>query len=293
MSKLPRRAALIVNTKSRKGQAAYRDACRLLKEAGVELVIAKPVDDPAKLSGEVRKAVVAHAPMVIIGGGDGSISASVDHVVDTDIILAILPLGTANSFARSLEIPLDVAGAVGVIAGGKAKRIDLGMIDGDYFANCAAIGIAPLIAETVPSGIKKWLGRPGYLMWAALQMIRFKPFRLTVGQRGKVETIDALEVRIANGAYQGGTNLVDTAVDDGEIVVQAVEGTLRTKLLWSWGLSLIGRDRVRGTVREFRGREFRMETDPPLPISIDGELLAHTPVAATLARHAILMAVPG
>ena len=293
MSKLPRRAALIVNTKSRQGQAAYRDACRLLKEAGIELVIAKPVEDPAKLSGEVRKAVVAKIPMVIVGGGDGSISASVDHVVDSDTIFAVLPLGTANSFARSLEIPLDIAGAVGVIAGGKVKRIDLGMIDGDYFANCAAIGIAPLIAETVPSGLKKWLGRPGYLMWAALQMARFKPFRLAIGQRGKVETIDALEVRIANGAYHGGTNLVATAVGDGEIVIQAVEGTLRTKLLWSWGLSLIGRDHVRGTVREFRGREFRIETDPPLPISIDGEVLAHTPVAATLARHAILMAVPG
>jgi len=290
--KLPRRAALIVNTKSRKGQAAYRDACRLLKQAGVELTIARAIEDPAKLPDAVRDAVAAGAPMVIVGGGDGSISSSVDHVVGSEAVFAILPLGTANSFARSLEIPLDIEGAVGVITGGRLKRIDLGMLDSDYFANCAAIGLSPLIAESVPHGLKKWLGRPGYLGWAALQMARFKPFRLTVSGEGKSETLDVLEVRIANGRFHGGAELVETEVDDGEIVIQAVHGRLRLKLLWSWGLSLIGPDQVRGTVREFRGRSFRIETEPRLPISIDGEVDAKTPVTARLARRAITMAVP-
>jgi YegS/Rv2252/BmrU family lipid kinase len=290
--KPPRRAALIVNTKSRKGQEAYRDACWLLKEAGVELAITKAVRNPAKLPQEVRKAVAAGVPMVIVGGGDGSISSSVDHVVGTDTVFAILPLGTANSFARSLEMPLDIEGAVGVITDGTVRRIDLGMLDEDHFANCAAIGLSPLIAETVPHGLKKWLGRPGYLGWAMLQMMRFKSFRLTIREGAKTETLDALEVRIANGRFHGGVELVKTKVDAGEIVVQAIDGRLRLKLLWSWGLSLIGPDQVRGTVREFRGRQFRIETDPPLPISIDGEVEARTPVTVRLARHAIRMAVP-
>jgi YegS/Rv2252/BmrU family lipid kinase len=292
VSKLPRTAALIVNTKSRRGQEAYRDACRLLRAAGVALTIAKAVKNPKKMPEEVRKAVVAGVPMVIVGGGDGSISSTVDHVVGTDTIFAILPLGTANSFARTLEVPIDIAGAVAVITGGKAKTIDLGMIDGDYFANCAAIGLSPLIAETVPHGLKKWLGRPGYLAWAALQMAKFKPFKLTISQRGKTETLDALEVRIANGRFHGGAELVQTEVDDGDIVIQVIDGRLRGKLLWSWGLSLVGPEQVRGTLREFRGREFRLETYPPLPISIDGEVVAKTPVTAKLARRAIRMAVP-
>jgi YegS/Rv2252/BmrU family lipid kinase len=292
VSKLPRTAALIVNTKSRKGQHAFREASRLLKAAGVELTIAKAVRDPAKLPDEVHKAVVAGVPMVIVGGGDGSISSSVDHLVDTDIVFALLPLGTANSFARSLELPLDVPGAIAVITGGRARTIDLGMIDGDYFANCAAIGLSPLIAQTVPHGVKKWLGRPGYLAWAALQMARFKPFKLTIEQRGKSETLDALEVRIANGRFQGGAELVETEVDDGQIVIQAIDGRLRLKLLWSWGLSLLGPEQVRGTLREFRGGEFRLSTEPPLPISIDGEVVAKTPVTARLARQALRMAVP-
>jgi len=292
VNKPPRQAALIVNTKSRKGQQAFRDACRLLKAAGVELVVQKAVKKPALLAGEVCKAVEAGIPMVIIGGGDGSVSSTVDHFVGRGSIFALLPLGTANSFARSLDMPLDIEGAVGVITGGKVKTVDLGMIDQDYFANCAAIGLSPLIAETVPHGLKKIFGRPGYLAWAALQMARFKPFKLTITQGELSETLDALEVRIANGRFHGGAELVKTRVDDGEIVIQAIDGRLRTKLLWSWGLSLIGPDQVRGTLREFRGSEFRIETDPPLSISIDGEVAAKTPVEVRLARRAMLMAVP-
>lgn len=292
MSKPPRQAALIVNTKSRKGQAAFRDACRLLKQSGIELTVQKAVKDPSRLAIEVRKAIDGGAAMVIVGGGDGTVSSTVDHFADKKTVFALLPLGTANSFARSLEIPLDTAGAVEVIAKGRVKAVDLGVIDGDHFANCAAIGLSPLIAETVPHGLKKLFGRPGYLAWAALQMARFKPFKLIITQGTKVETLDVLEVRIANGGFHGGTELVKTTVDAGEIVIQAVDGRLRAKLLWSWGLALIGPDQVRGTVREFRGREFRIETDPPLPISIDGEVEAKTPVHVRLARRAMRMALP-
>ena len=292
MNTPPRQAALIVNTKSRRGQQAFRDACRLLKEAGVDLVLQKAIKKPSLFAGEVCRAVEAGVPMVIVGGGDGSVSSTVDHFVGKGSIFALLPLGTANSFARSLDMPLDVEGAVRVITGGKVKTVDLGMIDNDYFANCAAIGLSPLIAETVPHGLKKLFGRPGYLAWAALQMARFKPFKLTITQGTRVETLDALEVRIANGRFHGGAELVKTRVDAGEIVVQAIDGKLRAKLLWSWGLSLIGPDQVRGTLREFRGTEFRIETDPPLPISIDGEVVAKTPVEVRLARRAMLMAVP-
>ena len=90
------------------------------------------------------KRVLAKKPdLVILGGGDGTISGLVDLLVGKGVILGVLPLGTANSFARTLGLPLDVKGAIEVLATGVPKRIDLGKIDGDYFANCAAMGIAP------------------------------------------------------------------------------------------------------------------------------------------------------
>jgi diacylglycerol kinase family enzyme len=90
--------------------------------------------------------------MVIVGGGDGTLSSNIDYFKDRDTVFAILPLGTANSFARSLHMPLDLDGAVEVIAHGEPSRIDLGCINGDYFGNSAAIGLSPLIAKSVLQG---------------------------------------------------------------------------------------------------------------------------------------------
>src|SRR3546814_12283587 len=111
----------------------------------------------------MRRAVKSWVPMVIVGGGDGSLSCTVDDVVDRDCVFALLPLGTANSFARTLGIPLDLDGAIRTIATGRRRRIDLGMIDGDYFANAAAIGLSPMIGDSVPHKLQKYLGRVGYL----------------------------------------------------------------------------------------------------------------------------------
>jgi len=290
---LPRSTVLIVNTKSRKGRDLYRKARTRIAAAGIEILAAHPIRDPKLLPATVKKAVEAGAPMVIVGGGDGSLSCSVDMLVGHDTVFALLPLGTANSFARTLGIPLDLDGAIEVIARGQRRRVDLGMIDHDYFANCAAIGIAPLIGETIPQGLKKWLGRAGYLGWSLFQFTRFKPFKLTVGEGESAETIDALEVRIANGPYHGGTEVVDDAeVDSGEIVVQAVIGRSAWQLGWSWLLTTLRLPARRQTTREFHGRELRVTTDPPLPISIDGEVLAHTPVTAKVARGVIEVAAP-
>jgi YegS/Rv2252/BmrU family lipid kinase len=290
---LPRSAVLIVNAKSRKGRDLFREASAKLREAGVELIAAHAIRDPKALPKAVKEAVDGGASMVIVGGGDGSLSCSVDMLVGHDVVFALLPLGTANSFARTLGIPLDLDGAIDVIANGQRRRVDLGMIDHDYFANCAAIGISPLIGETIPHGLKKWLGRPGYLGWALFQLTRFKPFKLTVGEGVSAETIDALEVRIANGPYHGGAEVVDDAeVDSGEIVVQAVIGRSQWQLGWSWFLTVLRLTARKQTTREFHGRELRVATDPPLPISIDGEVLAHTPVVARVAKGVIEVMAP-
>src|SRR5215207_908290 len=136
---LPKQAILIVNAKSRQGAAAFDEARRLLGEAGIELIETHAVKNPKKMGGLV-KAAIAKAPMVIIGGGDGTLSETVDFFLGTDTVFAILPLGTANSFARTMAIPLNLPGAVAVIANGRPLAIDLGCINDDYFLNNAAMG---------------------------------------------------------------------------------------------------------------------------------------------------------
>jgi len=290
---VPREAVLVVNAHSRRGDALFHEAEAKLRAAGINLTAAHGVKNPKELGDTVRKAVKDGAPMVIVGGGDGSLSGTVDDVVDRDCVFALLPLGTANSFARTLGIPLDLDGAIEAIANGRRRRIDLGMIDDDYFANCAAMGLSPMIGDSVPHNLKRYLGRIGYLVWAVWCFFRFRPFRLTVDDGDTRHRLWTTEVRIFNGRFHGGVELNETTdVDSGDIVVQAVTGKSLARLAWDWYAKFFKlRSRDQSTV-EFRGRSLRIETRPKHRISIDGEILARTPVTAAVARRAIEVVVP-
>ena len=290
---VPREAILIVNAASRKGRDLFKQAHEKIAAAGIHLIEAHAVRNPKKLIPTVKKAVKSGAPMVIVGGGDGSLSSAVDEVVERDCVFALLPLGTANSFARTLGIPIDLDGAIETIATGERRRIDLGMIDDDYFGTCAAMGLSPMIGEGIPHNLKRYLGRIGYLGWATWCLARFRPFRLTIRGDGIDETLWATEVRIANGRHHGGVELIESAnLNSGEIVVQVVEGKSSLKLVRDWASKYWKLKSRQGTTREFHGKRLELRARPRQRISIDGEVLASTPCVAQAAKCAIEVVVP-
>lgn len=290
---LPKRAMLVINALSRRGAEAYDEVRDKLAAAGIELTDAHAVRNPEVME-PIVKAAIARAPMVIVGGGDGTLSSVVNHFVGTDTVLAVLPLGTANSFARTMGLPLDISGAINVIAYGRRKRIDLGIIDGDYFANVAALGLSPLIADTVPDKLKRYLGVFGYIVWAVRVAFKFRPFRLRIMlDDGSVAISWATEARIANGRFHGGVELVEDArLDSGEMVIQAVTGKSLAGLAWSWFATLFKLRQRNQSLTEWRGKRMVLDARPRQKISIDGEIAARTPVVVEVARGAIDVAAP-
>ncbi|MEO7602938.1 MAG: diacylglycerol kinase family protein [Sphingomicrobium sp.] len=290
---LPKRAILIVNAMSRKGADAFEEVRDKLTAAGIELIEAHAIEQPEDMDRAV-KAAIAKAPMVIVGGGDGSLSSNVDHFVGQDTVFGVVPLGTANSFAKTLGIGDDLDAAIAAIATGKRKRIDLGRIDGDYFANAAALGLSPLIADTVPHNLKRYLGMVGYMVWAIRVAFRFRPFRLRVTlDDGQVVKAWATEARIANGTHHGGVELVESQeVDSGDIVIQAVTGKSLWGLAWSWFATLFKLRNRDLTTTEWRGKKLKLDARPRQKISIDGEIAARTPVTIEVAGACIEVAVP-
>ncbi len=290
---LPRQAILVVNTMSRTGAKSFDEVREKLIAAGIDLIDARGIEDPDDMGPAVCDAV-KRAPMVIVGGGDGSLSSNVDHFVGHDTVVAVMPLGTANSFAGGLGIPTDIDSAVQVITDGVRKRIDLGKIDENHFCNAAAIGLSPMIAETVPHKLKRYLGVVGYLIWAFWCAVRFRPFRMTIEhENGVCETLWATEALIANGPRHGGVELVeDQKFDSGEIVVRAVTGKSVWRLGWSWFATVLKLRARHGTTREFRGKSLKLGTRPPLKISVDGEIAGKTPVTVSVIQKAIDVAAP-
>ena len=289
---LPKDAILVVNTKSRRGAELFDRAVDLLGEAGVTLIEAHPVSDPSRIAEAVKRAVDL-APMVIVGGGDGTMSSTIDYFKDHETVFGLLPCGTANSFARALGIPLELAGAVDVIANGRRRRIDLGCINGDYFGNSAAIGLSPMIAKTIPPKLTKRLGRVGYALWAAKVGFRFRPFKIRIGDGRTIATVWATEVRIANGGYFGGVELVEHAnLESGEIIVQIVTGRSSGNLAKSWFWNMLRLRHRDQWQAEIRARRVKLDTDPPMDVTIDGEIATRTPIDVRVAPCAVAIAAP-
>lgn len=284
-----RRAALVVNTHARRGQKAFGPVKRLLVGHGFE-VEARAVDRPDELDGVIAELIGKGHRLVVLGGGDGTISSAVGAFAGTDVVLAVLPLGTANSFARALGIPLDLAGAVGVVAHGTVARIDLGRIGERYFTNVLSIGLQTAIARSVSPGLKRLMGRGAYLAAAARQIGRFQHFacRFTLDGTDEQRFDAVLEVRIANGPFKGGMLMAPEAdLASGDLVIHVVKGRSWFTLGRVWARIAAG-GRPDGAVLEsLRAAKLRLAATPPQDVSVDGEVAARTPIEVEIVPGAL------
>jgi diacylglycerol kinase family enzyme len=155
------------------------------------------------------------------------------------------------------------------------------------------MGLAPKVAESVPHGLKRTLGRLGYLIWAGWSAANFRAFRVKLEDGKRTVRMWATEVRIANGRFHGGIELIENAdLKSGEIVVQVVTGRRIAKLGWSYFASATKLKARKQTVREFVGRKFTLSTKPRLRVSIDGEVAAETPLEISALPDGVTIAAP-
>src|SRR5262245_129082 len=196
------RALLIVNTHSRSGNEACDAAIAGLRGHGIE-----PVYRDCKRKEELPPLIAEHGrdvDMIVVAGGDGTLNAVAAGVMEAKRPMGILPTGTANDLARTLGIPLDLEGALQVIAEGNRRRIDVGAVNGKLFFNVASIGMAAEIALTLTSDIKRRFGKLGYALAAMRVLARARPFRARIiGAERDVFSL-TLQVAVGNGRFYGG-----------------------------------------------------------------------------------------
>jgi len=137
----------------------------------VQIVLARTA---AELLAAADRAAAGDAGTVVAGGGDGTIAAVAAPLVGTDKRLGILPLGTFNYFARRFDVPLDVEGALAVIAGAAEVRADIGEVNGRIFLNSASIGLYPAALQQRETTYRK-LGRSQIVAYAATALVLIEP----------------------------------------------------------------------------------------------------------------------
>ncbi|MBX9934238.1 MAG: lipid kinase [Methylobacterium sp.] len=285
-----RRALLLVNPKARNGAVPLDEIREALRAGGITTF--EPPGDPDCTA--VIKRYAAECDLVILGGGDGTMNSAAPALVETGLPLGILPLGTANDLARSLNLPLEPVAAAQMITTERPRPADLGWVNGHYYFNVASIGFSAELAGDLTAESKKRWGTLGYAIAAIRVLRRVRPFTVTIEHDGTVEKVTTIQVSVGNGRhYGGGMTVEETAqVDDGKLDFYSLEVDH-----W-WRLIALLPALRRGThgraedVRAFHTTEIVVRTKRPRPVNTDGELTTHTPAHFKVVPKAVRIVSP-
>jgi diacylglycerol kinase (ATP) len=280
-----RRALLLVNRHSRRGADAEPVARAALEERGFDLTIPEGDIGPSA-------AIRAHAAwvdLVIVGGGDGSLNAAIPGLLDTGLPLGVIPLGTGNDFARTLDIPLDISQAVRVIAAGHVKRVDVGEANGHPFLNVASIGFGVDLTRALQRDAKRRWGVFGYAIAGLRVLRRLRPFTARIEHGGQTYVSRTVHVAIGNGRHYGGGMVVDfdARLDDARLHAFSLEVGHWWRLLRLLPALRSGSHSAWAEVRTLAGEEVTVRTRRARSVNTDGEITTHTPVTFRV-RPAVL-----
>jgi YegS/Rv2252/BmrU family lipid kinase len=244
------------------------------------------VDHLGRQSGDITE--------VVIGGGDGTLSAAAGALVEAGLPVGVVPLGTANDLARTLKLPTDPAEACRVIGLGHSKRIDLGVVNGKYFFNAASIGLSVEVSRKLTRGAKGRWGWFAYLAAAARVLRHARAFTAEVRAGGETHRARTVQITVGNGRHYGGglTVAEDAAIDDGQLDLYCLEVDRWWQLLRLLPALRSGTLSGHDGVQSWRATEFEVATRHPRPVSADGEIITSSPARFSVLRSALTVFVP-
>jgi diacylglycerol kinase (ATP) len=271
-----------------------------LDEAGVKALfdgLGLPVDVCASESAEdatrlTNEAVKAGVPAVVAAGGDGTVGVIAKALLETDVALGILPLGTVMNIVRMLNLPREPEAAAAVIAAGATRVIDVGEANGTTFFETTSVGMSAAIFRESKRFEE---GDYGTLARAVLNAFRYRPARMRI-ELDHERTIHtrALMVTVGNGPYMGlGMTVAPGAqLDDGRFDVRVFRHFSKFELLRHLGSIAFGRRQYSPHVLSERSKVVRIHGSRPLPIRADARPLGMTPLECRVRPAALRVIVP-
>lgn len=279
-----RRVPVLIN---RGGGAVAADG-QTAEKVAVALAHARIEADLELVDGgdcEVRCRAVAERgdPLLVVGGGDGTVAAAAAALIGTDTLLGILPLGTLNHFARDLGIPLALDEAATLIASKAERRVDVAQMNDRIFINNSAIGLYPLMVVDRDLQRKR-LGRSKRLAMivASLRTLwRFghRRLTLTVNEETKAR-VDTPLLFVGNNDYRIdlGAPGQRESLEGGQLCVMVMRKKTRRGLIAASVRALLGRSRADDMVRLDEVERLRVSSHrSQLAVSLDGEVVRASP----------------
>ena len=220
-----------------------------------------------------RQAVAKGADLVFASGGDGTVRACAEGLMDTEVPLAILCAGTGNLLARNLTLPTALPDAVRAGVEGETRAIDMGVIDGRPFVVMAGIGLDASMAMSTSDDAKRRIGWLAYV-GGVVKHLGDHPFQVTLALDGRTTLRRrAMMVLIGNvGRVQGGLSLLpDAQPDDGQLDILILAP--RTPMDW---LRVVGHVLTRSKRYDRRAERYtaarvRIDVEPAVAHECDGD----------------------
>ena len=271
-------ALLVINPKSRNGHSEeLTEAIDLLRNSGIEVEVCV-TESPSHMASCIEN-YREKKGVLIVAGGDGTISSALESIYKSEQTLAILPMGTANDLARSLGISHDVVAAAQAIVNDKRERINLAKVNHSYFVNVAHVGLGVEVTRELTSEMKKYFGVFAYLGAFTSVMKRNKSFKVQIEADGWKESVRAIHLAVGNGRYYGGGNVVD---DDSTLLDGQLNLFCLKPIRW-WRLLLLGVNFRNGNLQKAervvckKARKISIKTSRAKHIQADGEFKTDTP----------------
>jgi len=264
---------------------------------------------PTQRAGHARELAEAAASagvgLVLAAGGDGTLNEAANGLAHSETVLALLPVGTANSFAKELRLPrpnwLNMAWLTETtyaLMNGHIHRVDMGRCaDGRRWLLWAGTGLDGFVVQRIEprSPQFKRFGPAGYLFKALLTLPEFPGMHATV--QVDEQTVDGdfvLVTAINCRLFAGGELLLNQrgVMDDGQIEVWCFRGQQWADIMRYTVQVGLSAHTQNPNIERLSGQSVAIHTDAPMPYHLDGEPAGDTPFYCTVEPRALRLLVP-
>lgn len=276
------KTCIIVNPNAGSVEATTELEERLARLPGTSVALTTAEGDAERLA---REAVRSGADLVVAAGGDGTLNEVVNGLAEDfgRARLGLLPLGTGNDFARTINVPADLDASLAILAEGRTRATDVGRATfGDkcrYFINMAVGGFSPIVSEKADDAKERW-GPLAYLRGAVGALPELSGFKATLAfDDGERMEVDTYNIVLSNGRFvAAGIPVAPRSVlNDGLLDVLIAPVTTLSQLAVLVPQVLLGRHMESDLLVFRQTSRVEIVSDPPMLFNVDGEIIGDQP----------------
>lgn len=264
---------LVVNPTagSRAGKAEPEDLERcesILRDAGFDLDRVETGPESPTSADLARRAVEQRYEVCIVAGGDGTVAPAAAVLLDSSVVLAILPFGSVMNIAHGLGLPLEPVKAAEVIARRQVQHADAGEVNGKIFFETAGVG---LDAEIFGAARHAERGNWRRALRRAVRLVTLRSYRVALVVDGREDRQRALQILVMNSPYYGFSLeiLPRVSVTDGLLDVAVFPRMGRLALLRSF-ITVWRGGRLQSKPVAYRGARVELSSEDEVAVHADG-----------------------